>query len=234
MLALFRILIIIAAFLLINATVLVVCVVRPFHRNNVYFSGQAYGLISKLLGVKVNIVSHPDIENNLPYVFIANHQNTYDIFTVCKAAKKGVVTIGKKSLKWIPIFGQIYALSGNIMIDRSNSSQAKVTLEKAARRIREKNLSVWVFPEGTRSYGRGLLPFKTGAFRLALQTQEPVVMVCVSNTHNKIRLNRWDNGTITIKLCSPQIIDNTKTARQWADYFHAQMQREIAMISKTI
>ncbi len=230
MLALLRLPLIIIVFLLINAVVLLICIVRPFHRNNVFFAGQAYSLISKLLGVKVQIVSHPSVKNDTPYVFIANHQNTYDIFTICKAAKKGVVTIGKKSLKWIPVFGQIYVLSGNIMIDRRNSSQAKATLEKAARRIKEKSLSVWVFPEGTRSNGRGLLPFKTGAFRLALQTNEPVVKVCVSNMHNKIRLNRWDNGTITVKLCAPERIDHSKTAREWADYFHTQMQKEIAML----
>ena len=228
MLAIIRCILIAIGFLLVNAAVLIVCLLRPFHKDNVHFAGQAYSSISRILGVKINITTDPAVKDDTPYVYIANHQNSYDIFTVCKAARKGVVTIGKKSLKWIPIFGQIYVLSGNIMIDRGNSNRAKNTLEKAAARRKQRALSVWVFPEGTRSYGRGLLPFKTGAFRLALQTEEPIVMVCVSTTHKKIRLNRWNNGTIEIKICAPQHIDNSKNAREWADFFHKQMQQEIA------
>lgn len=232
MLAIIRCFLIAIAFLLVNFIVLLACLVRPFHRDNVHFAGQIYSQVSRILGVKLKIESDPAVQDDTPYVYIANHQNSYDIFTVCKAARPGVVTIGKKSLKWIPIFGQIYFLSGNIMIDRGNSGKAHNTLSKAAQKVKEKALSIWFFPEGTRSYGRGLLPFKSGAFRLALETDEPVVMVCVSNTHNKIKLNRWNNGTITIKLCAPEKIDDSKSARQWADYFHDKMQIEIAELDK--
>jgi 1-acyl-sn-glycerol-3-phosphate acyltransferase len=231
-LALLRYILIAIGFLVVNAIVLVACILRPFHRDNVHFAGQMYSKVSWLIGVRLQMEIDPAIQKNTPYVYIANHQNSYDIFTVCKAAMPGVVTIGKKSLKWIPIFGQIYFLSGNIMIDRKNSGKAKGTLSKAAKRIREKALSVWFFPEGTRSYGRGLLPFKSGAFRLALETEEPVVMVCMSSTHNKIKLNRWNNGTIFIKLCAPEKLDDSKTPREWSDYFHGKMKAEIAQLDE--
>lgn len=183
-----------------------------------------------LLGVDVKITTDSSVIENTPYIYIANHQNSYDVVTVCKAAKRGVITIGKKSLIWIPIFGLIYFLSGNIMINRTHRGSAQNSLAKAARQIKDKALSVWVFPEGTRSYGRGLLPFKTGAFRLALETEVPIAMVCVSNTHNKIRLNRWNNGTVSIKICAPQPIDDTKTAREWANSFHQKMKDEISQL----
>lgn len=230
-LAILRIFSIIIAFIVINIVILAVCIARPFHRNNVYFAGQLYSYISKLLGVKILMECDPAVKKNVPYVFIANHQNSYDIVTICKAALPGVVTIGKKSLKWVPIFGQIYLLSGNIMIDRGNTNKAKNTLSRAAKRIKQKALSVWMFPEGTRSYGRGLLPFKTGAFRLALETEEPIVMVCASDTHNKIKLNRWNNGTIHIRLFAPEKIDDSKSPREWSLYFHDKMTAEIAKLN---
>jgi len=51
-----------------------------------------------------------------PYIFLANHQNNFDLFTHTTAVPKGTVSLGKKSLAWMPLFGQIYWLSGNILI----------------------------------------------------------------------------------------------------------------------
>ena len=78
------------------------------------------------------------------------------------------MSIGKKSILWMPLFGQIYWLSGNILIDRANRARAFETLAQTAVKIKEKCLSIWIFPEGTRSRGRGLLPFKAGAFHRRL------------------------------------------------------------------
>merc|ERR1712146_102963 len=106
--------------------------------------------MAKIMGIKIVITKDDKVNETEPYVYIANHQNSYDIITICKAAMPGVVTIGKKSLKWIPIFGQMYWLSGNIMIDRKNTAKALDTLQLTAKKITENNLSVWFFPEGTR------------------------------------------------------------------------------------
>ena len=174
------------------------------------------------------------MKENEPYVFIANHQNSFDLITICKAALPGVVTIGKKSLKWIPIFGQIYWLSGNILIDRNNSGKAKNTLDIAAKRIANKRNSVWFFPEGTRSYGRGLLPFKQGAFKLAKTTSKPVVMVTASNLHNKVKWNRWNNGTVLIDISAPQVLSDEKTTKEWMSYFHTKMQNKLEELNATV
>lgn len=232
MLAILRVIALFIAFVVINLAVLIVCIFRPFHKDNVHFGGQAYALMSRIVGLKVVIRRDPAVQANTPYVFIANHQNSFDLITICKAALPGVVTIGKKSLKWIPIFGQIYWLSGNIMIDRKNSGRARDTLLLAGEKIKAKKTSVWVFPEGTRSYGRGILPFKTGAFRLAQAAQEPVVMVTASDLHKKVKLNRWNNGTILIDISSPVVLDDSKSIKQWAEFFHKRMQDAFISISK--
>ncbi|MCW8091731.1 1-acylglycerol-3-phosphate O-acyltransferase [Alteromonas sp. ASW11-130] len=223
MLAILRIILMLIAFLLINIVVLAVCLVRPFHRDNVHFAGQAYSQMAKILGLKIIIRRSEAVKPRVPYVFIANHQNSYDIITICKAALPGVVTIGKKSLKWIPIFGQIYWLSGNILIDRKNTGRARDTLKVAASKVNEKHASVWLFPEGTRSYGRGVLPFKSGAFRLAKDTAEPVVMVTASNMHGKINWNRWNNGILLIDIAAPQPLTEEHGIKEWTDIFHSRM-----------
>ena len=65
-----------------------------------------------------------------------------------------------------------------------------------------------MFPEGTRSRGRGLLPFKTGAFHAAVAAGVPIIPVVVSNTHGKIKLNRWNNGLVIVEMLPP--VDTTQ------------------------
>ena len=81
MLAIIRALLLVVAFLFINIVVLLRCVIRPFHRDNVYIAGQWYSMMSRIFGLKV-VVRYPEnLDTDLSYVMIANHQNTYDIKT---------------------------------------------------------------------------------------------------------------------------------------------------------
>jgi 1-acyl-sn-glycerol-3-phosphate acyltransferase len=110
------------------------------------------------------------------------------------------------------------------MIDRKNSGKARDTLSLTGDKMRERNLSIWMFPEGTRSRGRGLLPFKTGAFRLAVSEKKSIVPVVCSDIDNgKIKLNRWNNGVVIIESLAPVELDSTKTVKQVTKDFHAIM-----------
>lgn len=231
LLAVLRIVAIFFYFILVNLLLVLICLARPFHRDNVHVAGILFSSVSTLFGLKIEIRAPDSLKQGGPYVFIANHQNSYDLLTICRAAQKGTVSVGKTSLKWIPLFGQVYWLTGNIMIDRKDSSRAHDTLHDTVQKIQKRRLSVWFFPEGTRSNGRGLLPFKTGAFRIAEATNEPIVVVTASNLINKIKLNRWDNGTLIIKLSEPEFMDENKSIKDNAEYFHQKMQRQISQIN---
>ena len=224
-----------ALFILFSCIIgLLLCIVKPFHKNNVHIIASWFGTMAKVLGAKVVITRAPEAVNCGPAVYVANHQNNYDIFTLPAAVPENCVSLGKKSLKWIPFFGQLYWLSGNILIDRGNRSKAAGTISKSADKIKQKGLSVWMFPEGTRSYGRGLLPFKTGAFHTALNADVPVVPVCMSSTHKTIKLNRWDNGTIYIDMLAPQPLDKTIGAREHATRIHSIMAARITELDAQV
>lgn len=203
MLAVLRLLILAVFFVVVGIGGCLFCLLRPFHRNNTALFAHIFGQMHRLFGVTMIVRKPPEFDESGPYVYIANHQNSYDIFTMSLGLPKGTVSIGKKSLKWIPFFGQLYWLAGNILIDRKHKGRAHGTISTAANAIRKRSLSVWMFPEGTRSYGRGLLPFKTGAFHTALQAEVPIVPVCMSTTHKQIKLNRWRNGTVIIEFMQP-------------------------------
>lgn len=209
---------------------------RPFHRNNVHYTAKYLGKITKLLGFDVEVRIPESIKSLGPVVYVANHQSNYDLLTMSNAIQPGTVTVGKKSLKWIPIFGQMYWLTGNILIDRKNTSKAMGTISLTAKKITDNKLSVWMFPEGTRSKGRGLLPFKTGAFRTAAHAGVPIIPVCSSNQHQTIDLSRWDNGKIIIEFLPPLYIDNVsrESIRRVTDKTHALMQEKINQLDDEI
>ncbi len=118
-----------------------------------------------------------------PAVFIGNHQSELDVLMLgCMFPKYCSVT-AKASLKKTPILGWFMTLSGSIFLDRANSKDARQAMSGAADEIRSKRQSVYMFPEGTRSYAKEptLLPFKKGAFHLAVQAQVPIVPVVAAN-----------------------------------------------------
>jgi 1-acyl-sn-glycerol-3-phosphate acyltransferase len=203
LLAFFRILVAFVFFLIVCISACFYSLLRPFHRNNVHLTAKYLGKVSKILGISVEVRIPESVKNMGPAVYICNHQDNYDLFTVSNALPRNTVSVGKSSLKWIPVFGQMYWLTGNILIDRKNSNKALNTIAQTVKKIKEKNLSVWLFPEGTRSKGRGLLPFKTGAFRTAQLANVPIIPICVSNQHGIIKFNRWNNGKIIIELLDP-------------------------------
>lgn len=178
------------------------CLFSPRNPKHVYTFGRMFFRMSSVFGIKVHLRFPDEGRPQGQNIFIANHQSNWDMFTVSSAVTPNVVTVGKKSLAWLPLFGQLYWLTGNILIDRANKSKAKGTIDQVVRSIKHSKVSVWMFPEGTRSRGRGLLPFKSGAFHAAIRAGVPVVpIVCSSTDH--LRLNRWHNGHVIVEMLSP-------------------------------
>ena len=206
---------------------------QPRHPKHVACVARNFSRLARLMGVKLIVRKPADLNDGGPYVFVGNHQNNYDLVTMTAAVQPGTVSVGKKSLVWVPIFGFVYWLSGNILIDRNNKSKAVGTISAVADRIRKGHLSIWMFAEGTRSRGRGLLPFKTGAFHTAIQAEVPIVPVCCSNTHNKIKLNRWDNGEVIIEIMAPipTVGLERSSVRKLSTDVHAIMKKRIDELS---
>uniref|UniRef100_UPI00329A493D 1-acyl-sn-glycerol-3-phosphate acyltransferase n=1 Tax=Salmonella enterica TaxID=28901 RepID=UPI00329A493D len=67
-----------------------------------------------------------------------------------------------------PFFGQLYWLTGNLLIDRNNRAKAHSTIAPVVNHFKKRRISIWMFPEVTRSRGRALLPFKTCAFHAVI------------------------------------------------------------------
>ena len=209
------------------------CLFNPRNPKNVARFAHLFSFFFKpLLGVKVNTRKYPGIEKLGSCVFIANHQNNYDMVVAADIVQPKTVTVGKKSLALIPFFGQLYYLTGNILIDRNNKSKARDTINFVVKEIKKREISIWMFPEGTRSRGRGLLPFKTGAFKAAIAAGVPIVPICVSDTNN-IKLNRLNNGHMIVEMLPPIATKDLskEDARTLMEQCYQQMSEKIAQIN---
>jgi len=210
MLLIIRFILILISVILLTAYSLIYCAFSPRNPKNNYHFAILFSKMSWIFGLKVIYRVSEKAKKNGPAVFIANHQNNYDMVTTTGSVLPGTVTIGKKSLIWVPFFGIIYWLTGNILINRDDKKSAKNTIEEVSKQMHEKNISVMIFPEGTRSRGRGLLPFKMGAFHTALQAGVNVIPTVVSNTHEQVKLNRWNNGEVIVEVLDPIDISQYK------------------------
>jgi len=210
MLFIIRAILLISSVILMSVYAILYCLLSPRNPKNTYHFARLFSKMAPLLGLTVTLRIPESAKNNGSVVYLANHQNNYDMVTTTAVVQPGSVTIGKKSLVWIPFFGIIYWLTGNILIDRDDKHKSKNTISDVVKQMRAKNLAVWIFPEGTRSRGRGLMPFKMGAFHTALQAGVNVVPTVISNTHQQVNLNRWDNGEVIVEMLEPIDISQYK------------------------
>jgi 1-acyl-sn-glycerol-3-phosphate acyltransferase len=132
------------------------------------------------LGIRTRVVGRENMEARRPCIYLSNHQSAYDVPVLAELYPVDTVVIGKKELSRIPFFGWVFRVTGNILIDRKNNPSAVGRLKEVEEAVRERGVSVWIFPEGTRGKVPGrLLPFKKGAFHMAAAAGVPVVPIVV-------------------------------------------------------
>lgn len=138
-----------------------------------------------------------------PAVFVGNHQTELDLQMLGAMFPKWCSVTAKASLKRVPVLGWFMTLSGAVFVDRKNSKDAREAMRGAAEEIRKRRQSVYLFPEGTRSYAKDptLLPFKKGAFHLAVEAQVPIVPVVVANYSHILYIKglTFNAGKVPIK-----------------------------------
>ncbi len=132
-------------------------------------------------GAKVKVRGRENLEDDKSYIFVANHKSYIDTTSLFAYTGKKVGLIAKKEILKVPVLGQGISFINFLTIDRSNPERAKQTLDKA-RKLVESGYSFGLFAEGTRAMPGELLPFKKGAFHLALQTGAAIVPVVFKNT----------------------------------------------------
>lgn len=132
-------------------------------------------------GLKTRVDYHFKPEKNQPYVYCANHTSFLDIPSLCYALPGYFMFIGKASLTKVPLFGYMFRTL-YIPVNRHSSRSRAETIERSREAI-EKGRGLGIFPEGTIPQVDlpRMIPFKDGAFRVAIEKQVPIIPVTIIN-----------------------------------------------------
>jgi 1-acyl-sn-glycerol-3-phosphate acyltransferase len=125
-----------------------------------------------------------------PLVVMSNHQSFYDIPVVYSAIPGRLRMIAKEELFRVPVFGRTIEVAGFIRVNREDHEQAVMSLRAAAAMLRE-GTRIWIAPEGTRSATGALGPFKSGGFRMAIETGTPILPVAIDGTRQVLPARKY-------------------------------------------
>jgi 1-acyl-sn-glycerol-3-phosphate acyltransferase len=161
-------------------------VTAPFDRGH-YHAGRAFRQLA-MLAVKLNPLWHfetdgaPPADPRHPYVAVSNHESYADIFLISHFPWE-MKWLSKDTIFRIPVMGWMMRMAMDIPIKRGKRESMVSALQGCRDRLGKK-VSVMIFPEGTRSPTQELLPFKDGAFKLAIEAGVPILPIAVAGTRH--------------------------------------------------
>ena len=158
-----------------------------------------------LIGLDVTIENEHYLQNR-PAIMVGNHQSMVDTVYLGRMFPTSSIILGKKELLYVPFLGQFMWLGGNVFVDRKNRASAIKTMDSIGAYMRKNNLMMFIYPEGTRSHlaTPDLLPFKKGAFHLAVQTQLPIIPVVCENYYRLYdSKTRFEGGRLRVAVLPP-------------------------------
>ena len=164
---------------------LVFACTAPFDKGR-YAAGRAFRLVA-VVALRLNPLWRFTTRGSLrdarrPYVVIANHESYADVFLL-SCFPWEMKWLSKDTMFKIPFMGWMMQMAGDIKLIRGKRESAIDAINQCRDRLGKK-VSIMIFPEGTRSRTWEMLPFKDGAFRLAIEAGAPILPIAVTGTRN--------------------------------------------------
>ncbi|MEZ7961826.1 MAG: lysophospholipid acyltransferase family protein [Ilumatobacter sp.] len=133
-----------------------------------------------------------------PYVAVANHESFVDILLISHLPTE-FKWLSKAEIMKIPVLGWMMRLARDIPLERGDTTSGRAALDQARERLAT-NVSVMIFPEGTRSKTGEMRKYRAGAFKLAIEGQHPVLPIAVHGTRDCLRKDDWRLGRATAEV----------------------------------
>ncbi|MBN3314757.1 PLCA acyltransferase, partial [Atractosteus spatula] len=134
-----------------------------------------------LYRIRVEVTGWENFPQTGSYVVVSNHQSSLDLLGLMEVLPPRCVPVAKRELLYAGSAGLACWLAGVVFINRRKTDDAIEVLSDTAKGLLKEDVRVWIFPEGTRNHDGSMLPFKRGAFHLAVQAQVPIVPVVMSS-----------------------------------------------------
>ncbi len=148
--------------------------------------GHKYGRITF---IRYEVIGRERIDRKRSYIYTSNHTSFLDIPGLNLGIPTQFRPLAKKELLKIPVFGFIVRVA-TVVVDRSSTESRRKSID-LLKGILEKGISILIFPEGTQNRtNMPLQPFFDGPFRIAIQTETPILPIIITNAGNLMPPNR--------------------------------------------
>ncbi len=195
-------------------------------------------LIVTLARVKINVTGMDldKVPTDRKMMFVCNHQHDFDPAVIWSVfPNNDIGFIGKKEIyKTMPLIAKVMHKLYGLPIDRENNREAAKTIIQAINYIKDDKASIALFPEGYTSLQCKLLPFRNGAFKIALKPKVPIVVCTLNGTRNIPKNMVWRGCTVDFKIIDviyPEDYEGMNT-NEIGDKIHAQMQEALSEMQK--
>jgi len=160
--------------------------------------------ILALSNIRVTVKGLSNMKPGRSYIYMPNHMSNFDIPVLQAYLPVQFRWVAKAELFKIPIFGYAMKRVGYISIDRSDRKSAIESLNKAVKIIRD-DVSVVIFPEGTRCRTNNVQPFKKGGFFLAVDSGVPIIPIIIHGTGPIMPTKQMliKPGNVTLEIAKP-------------------------------
>jgi len=188
-----------------------------------------------VMGFKIVLYEDQILEKEKSFMFCPNHTSMIDIMVMLSVTKNPFVFVGKKELTKIPIFGYFYKRTC-ILVDRGNAKSRKAVFDEARRRM-SNGLDICIFPEGLVPDDESVIlsEFKSGAFRLAIEHQIPIVPMTFYDCKKRLSYTFFSGspGKLRVKVHHPilteglNLEDNTTVKKQAFDTIYNELSLDL-------
>ncbi|XP_061056856.1 1-acyl-sn-glycerol-3-phosphate acyltransferase beta [Eubalaena glacialis] len=226
----------------VSAVAVVVCLLRHGGRTveNMSIISWFIRYFKYLYGLRFEVKGRQKLEEDRPCVIISNHQSILDMMGLMEVLPDRCVQIAKRQLLFLGPVGLIMYLGGVLFIDRQRSRMAMTVISDVGKCMVREKLKVWIYPEGTRNDNGDLLPFKKGAFHLAIQAQVPIIPVVYSSFSSfyNYKTKLFTPGTVKVEVLDaipttgltiadvPELLDTCQQAMRTTFFHISQLPQE--------
>lgn len=196
------------------------------HRSSRFIIANAFRVCLFISGVKIQSKGKENIPKEEACLFVGNHNGFFDILTSYVTIGKVMGFVAKKEMLKVPFLNVWMYYINCLFLDRTNIRNGLKTILKGVDYIKS-GVSIFIFPEGTRSKDGKLQPFKEGSMKMAEKADCPIVPVAMTGTAALFenQFPRIKRGTVTIEFGTP--IHISELSKEDKKFLGAYTQKKI-------